>query len=266
MKISFCSIAFQKRKWGADVTVEIPLPEILPALADAGYDGVEIWAPHVMSLSDAALGDLRRQLDDLRLAVPMLSPYFNFTLSDESAAQSLVHARQCLTVARRLGATGLRCFTGNTGSADAAPEHWTRAVASLRALAGESAADGIGLALEIHSRNLMDTLESTQRLLREIDRPNVGVIYHAGNFLATHKDAIAWLGSAIKHVHARNELDKKACSLADGEVNYPAMVQQLRQAGFDGYLSVEWMGEDSDGVARREAKFLRGLVTPAARG
>jgi sugar phosphate isomerase/epimerase len=266
MKTSFCSIAFQQNKWGANIAVEVPLPEILPALAGAGYDGVEIWAPHVMSMSDAALDDLRRQLDDLRLTVPMLSPYFNFTLSDESATQSLAHAQHCLRVARRITAIRVRCFTGNTGSADARPDHWSRAVTSLRTLADEAAADGIGLALEIHSRNLMDTLESTLRLLREIDRANVGLIYHAGNFLATHTDAIALLGSAITHVHARNELDKKACSLADGDVDYTSMIAQLRQAGFDGYLSVEWMGADPMGVARREAKFLRGLVTPAALG
>jgi sugar phosphate isomerase/epimerase len=260
MKLSFCTIAFQKNKWGQDRTLETPLPAILPVLAAAGYDGVEIWEPHVHDFRDAALDDLRRQLADLRLAVPMLSPYFDFTTSEETAAQSLADARRALVVARRIGATGIRCFTGKTASQDATPEQWARAARCLQTLADESAADGIAWVLEIHSWNLMDTIAGTQRLLRETDRKNVGIIYHPGNLLPDYIGAIDVLAPAIKHVHAHNRRDGKGSGLAEGELDYRQIIPRLRQVGYTGYLSVEWFGDDAPGVARKEAVYLRSLL------
>jgi sugar phosphate isomerase/epimerase len=265
MKLSFCTIGFQKRKWGSDIVVEIPLPEILTELAAAGYDGAEIWAPHLAALSDAALGEVRAQLVDLGLAVPMISPYFNFTESEESTAQQMASARRWLAVARRIGARGIRCFTGYTGSADATPEQWARAARCLRELATEAAGDGIVMAVELHSRNLMDTLEGTHRLLGEVNHPNLGVIYHTGNFHDQHPDALERLFPVICHIHAINKRNGKACGLAEGEIDYPQFIAALRKGGYKGFLSVEWFGDDPSGVARREVAYLRGLLTPAAR-
>lgn len=260
MKLAFCSIGFQKNKWGKDREIERHLSAILPVLAGAGYDGVEIWEPHVHGLTEAALDDVRRQLADCRLEAAMLSPYFDFTSSEASAALSLAEAHQVLAVARRIGARGVRCFTGKTASRDASPEQWVRVARCLRELADASVADGIVWVLEIHSWNLMDTLEGAQRLLRDTDRSNVGVIYHPGNLTPDYVGAIDVLGAGIKHVHAHNRRDGKACGLEEGELDYRQIIARLRQRGYTGYLAVEWFGDDPEAAARREAAYLRGLL------
>ena len=55
LQSSFCTIAFQEKKWGKDVSVERPLFDILPLLAEAGYHAAEIWAPHAMDLEPEQL-------------------------------------------------------------------------------------------------------------------------------------------------------------------------------------------------------------------
>jgi 3-dehydroshikimate dehydratase len=259
MKISFCSIGFQKNKWGKDRVVERPIREIIHLVADAGYDGIEIWEPHVRELNEAELREVRELLQIRGLAAPMLSPYFNFTTSEETAAKSMEDARAALQLARVLPAAAIRVFTGKTGSQDATEEQWTRAADCLRQLADESAADGIRWAAETHSWNLMDTVEGTLRLVNAVNRPNFGVIYQPSTLTPGHMAALEKLAPHIFHVHATNSRDKKGCRLADGEMDYREIISGLRRIGFEDFISVEWMGENPEEKLQTEAPFLRSL-------
>lgn len=256
MHTSFCSIAFQRHKWGKAVVVETPLREILPILAEAGYDGVEIWQPHIAGLDARELASLAAMLRTLNLAVPMLSPYFDFTTSNDSAQSSLALARQCLDQARALGATAIRVFTGKVGSAEATPEQWDRAAGCLRELADASASAGVCWALELHSRNLTDTVAATARLLTLVDRPNVHVIAHSPAQLSALTD----LPGKVRHIHANNARDGQKATPSEGEADYRQVLAQLHEAGFTGYVSVEWMGDQPAEVARKEGAFLRDLL------
>ena len=252
MKISFCTIAFQKNKWGRDRVVERAVGEVLPILAEAGYDGAELWGPHVGAMSPAELDALRRQLDELHLATAMVSPYFDFTSSDQSAADSLVEALWFLQFARRLGSRAVRVFTGKTGSATATEEQWTRAARCLRTLADASAADGIIWALETHANNLMDTVEGTLRLLRLVGRPNVRLIFQPSTFRDEYVRATEALAPYACHVHGNH--------YGGGEIDFRKVLGRLKSVGFHGFVSVEWMGEDPESAARDEARALRELI------
>jgi sugar phosphate isomerase/epimerase len=259
MKISFCSIGFQKNKWGKERFVERPIREIIQQVADAGYDGIEIWEPHARGLGDAELQEVRELLDNRGLAVPMLSPYFNFTTSEQTAAKSLEDARAALRLARQLKAAAIRVFTGKTASQDATEEQWTRAANCLRTLADESAADGIRWAAETHSWNLMDTVEGTLRLVNAVNRPNFGIIYQPSTLAPGHVAALEKLAPHIFHVHATNSRNKKGCRLADGELDYREIIGGLKSIGFHNFISVEWMGENPEEKLHTEAPYLRSL-------
>ncbi len=260
MKSCFCTIGFQKNKWGQERVLENPLSEILPRVAQSGFDGVEIWEPHIGAMSAAQQGETRRQLDDLGLEVAMISPYFDFTSSEESAARSVDEGMRVLEAARCLESRAVRCFTGKTASADATDEQWQRAARSLRQLADASAADGILWALETHSWNLMDSVEGALRLLRETDHPNVRLIFQPSTFKINYLEALALLGAHVCHIHATNSRDKAPASLGGGEIDYAEIVARLRSLGFDGYVSVEYMGDEPERVAREEGPYLRRLL------
>lgn len=262
LRSSFCTIGFQRNKWGAQRTVEVPIDDILPVLAEAGYDAAEIWWPHIEALDDAGLDRLAARLASHRLGVAMISPYFNFTTSDETAAESMALAQLVLHAARRLRAGGVRCFTGKTASADATPEQWSRAVRCLRELGDASRADGIAWCLETHSWNLMDTIDGSRRLIEDVARDNVRLILQPSTFHEQWLAAVDALLPYARHVHATNSrpgADGKAvgCALADGAMDWRLIIARLRAAGFVGHVSIEWFGEDPAGMARREAPWLR---------
>lgn len=260
IRLSFCTIAFQANKWGRDRRVETPLEDILPILAEAGYDAAELWGPHVGELSDENLDAVREQMERLGLAAALVSPYFDFTTSEERAAASIELGRETIEQARRLGARGVRCFTGKTGSDEATEAQWARAVDALRTLA-DAAGDDLLLVLETHGHNLMDTVDSSLELLGRADRGNVGLIYQPTTFGPDGcLDAMERLGPHIRHVHASNRRDGQRAFLDEGDIDYGKVFAGLERLGFDGYVSVEWMGDDPAGTARREAQCLRRLL------
>jgi sugar phosphate isomerase/epimerase len=144
------------------------------------------------------------------------------------------------------------------GSADATDHQWNLAVSSIQQLADD--ARDLTWALETHPRNLMDTVPATRKLLERIDRANVGLIFQPSTFTPDELQAADALGTAVRHVHATNTNDDGKCLLAEGIMDYPAILSRLEALGFDGYVSIEWMGENPREVARREAQYLRKLL------
>jgi sugar phosphate isomerase/epimerase len=252
IKTCFCTIGCQKNKWGKDRVIERPLDGIIPLIAAAGYDGVEIWEPHLAGLDDAGLDRLRDRLDADGLRVAMISPYFNFTSSAEHAANSVRQGLQVLEAARRLRARAIRCFTGKTASRDATDEQWQWAAASLQTLADASAPDGILWALETHSWNLMDSVEGTERLLKLTDRPNVRIILQPSTFQDDYLPACRALAAHACHVHGADYCAET--------IDWKQVIALLKQTGFDGYIAVEWMKDDPDTALTREAACLRRLL------
>jgi sugar phosphate isomerase/epimerase len=254
--LSMCTIAWRAdRRSYAGPNLARPLPEVLAAIREAGFAGAELWGPHVAACGAAGV---REQLVRLGLAAPMLSDYYNFTRSPESAAASLAHARTVLAMARELGAGAIRIFTGNHRSADASEEQWRRCADCLRTLSDEAALDGIILAAELHDWNLMDTPDGAERLLELVARPNFRLIFHPSLFGAGAEAAWSRLRKHVHHVHATNG----DAGLAAGPVDYPALLDRLRSDDWNGALSVEWFGDEPEAVARREAAYLRRLLAP----
>ncbi len=263
LQSSFCTIAFQENRWGKDRTVETPVSEILPVLAEAGFDAAEIWAPHVREMSPPHLAETRLEMESLGLGASLISPYFDFTESSESAEMSLRLGRQCIGIATALGARGVRVFTGKVGSDQASQRQWDRAVSSLQALADQASQAGLFLACETHSRNLMDTPASAQRLVRLVDRPNVGLIFQPGTFGPEQcYDALDRLWPWTRHVHANNRRGDQRAWLSEGDIDYPRIFAKLRDVGFDGFISIEWMGGSPAEAARIEGAWLAEHLNP----
>ena len=268
MKTSFCSIAFRKSPKN--------IADIIPIIADLGYDAIEVWGNH---FGDIPLSDIVDLTKDHGLAVSMLSPYMDFTAGKESYRRSLETADDFLAKATVLGAPNIRVFTGFVGSADATPTEWSEAVAGLSQLSRMAAGSGINFALETHPKTLVDTVESTKRLLIDTDAENLRLNLDIFHMWEVHKEPLWVLGQLrpfVSHVHAKNAdlppmvdshhpllHDKQGLQnivgvtyLEDGKMYYPDFLKALELSDYDGYVSIEWFGENVIDAAGHELEYL----------
>ena len=99
MKAAFATIQ-------ARYTME--LEEILPRIAEMGYDGAEIWAPHVIGRTDEEIMRAKAVADDCGLEICQLTPYPCFTGCRDDYEWSMAHCREMERVAGMLGSPNLR--------------------------------------------------------------------------------------------------------------------------------------------------------------
>src|SRR5690606_28250203 len=112
-------------------------------------------------------------------------------------------------------------------------------------------------------------------LLERVDAPELKVNFDTGNTYLSGQDPVPFLEAVVDrvaHVHAKDIggalLEKRGkvhgtpvgVACGEGEVDYPAILNILRNAGFDGVLSVECGSEEE---ADRSFSYLRGLLDSA---
>jgi 3-dehydroshikimate dehydratase len=128
IKRCFCTIAFR------DETIQ----DIIPKIAEIGYDGIEIWGGHIEDKSDEQLLVIRMLAKRHNLSIECLSPYFWFTNSKELHDESLRRAARFVHYCQILECPKIRTFTdaGPTGigSDVATEEHWQTAVTALQTI------------------------------------------------------------------------------------------------------------------------------------
>jgi sugar phosphate isomerase/epimerase len=131
---------------------------------------------------------------------------------------------------------------------------WRRAVEGLREAADFAADRGVTLALQNHAPVLRVGYEDTLAMMREVDRPNVGLCLDAPLFEERQSDA--YIREAVRacgdkilltHFGAWNFLESPAgeviqgpASSFGGQINYKQFLLELQQAGYDGYIVSEY--------------------------
>ncbi|MFM2092308.1 MAG: hypothetical protein RLZZ127_2797 [Planctomycetota bacterium] len=259
--LSVCTIAWQRKdRYAVPPPIEIPLPDLLPRLPGLGFSGVEIWEPHLAALPPERLPELRRQLADLGLAVPMVSGYYDFTGDADRCEASERHAEAVLARTAAVGGAAIRIFTGKQRSSTCTPDGRVRAVDALRRLAVRGADLGIRLAAEVHDWNLTDTVDACRDLVRDIGHPGFGLIFHPSLFSPDPVPALHALWPAVYHIHATNPPG----GIADGPIDWQRLVAVLHARGYAGWLSVEWFQADADQATAREAAALRAALAALA--
>jgi sugar phosphate isomerase/epimerase len=131
---------------------------------------------------------------------------------------------------------------------------WHRAVDGIRECADWAAARGVTLALQNHAPVLRIGYEDTLAMVREIDRPNVGICLDAPLFQERQSDdyvreAVRACGDRILLTHYgawnfgetdRGEVVQEPAPSFGGLVNYGTFLGELQRIGYDGYVVSEY--------------------------
>ena len=248
MKTSFCSIAYRLK----------PESLILDTMRDvktAGYDGVEIWWPHVERKSAAELADIRATAAALKLATPMLSPYLGkFNLPMTNRDEMIASTRAAAPVAAALGVPLLRSFVGWTcecSSLTASEEYWQFNLKGFREMASIAADYGLTIAMETHGKSLVDSVQGVRRLIEEGDgrlRVNFQLDDLAANSrlpdgVAVYESIKQWM--VHMHIHIEPTHPQELAELR-------AILAAMRRDGFGGFVSIEHCtgrGDPADALA-----------------
>lgn len=255
MNLGLCTIAAQ----------ESPVEAVIATAGDAGYDGVEIWGKdHVGDGAEDTCREIRGIADRHEVAIAVYGSYLR--PGTDAYEDDVEHE---LDVAERLGAPLLRVWAGDEEYQDCSPSHWDDVVADLTDLAGRAADRGIGVTVEKHAGTVTNREEGARRLIRAVDRENCGLNWQplfgvpADELLAEAR-ALAPLSNNV-HVQAVPSVDSHSqdrCPLSEAYFDVPAMLEAFEDAGFEGYVEVEFVTDDLPfaEAASRDRRYLAPLA------
>ncbi|MCP4384699.1 MAG: sugar phosphate isomerase/epimerase [Hyphomicrobiales bacterium] len=254
-----------------------PLAEVIRRLAAIGYDGIEIGAasPHAFPdyLDTAARQEIRSQLADNGIAVSSMLPAPGggpgFNVASPLEAERRAAIDQYIKVAQLcsdLGGKILLYVAGWQVFGTPIEQAWVWSREALRKIAVAAAEMDVTVVVEPTSAdsNLVETCDGALRLMREVGAANVKVMFDTYHCLYRNEvptDYVYRMGKDLHHVHLA-DLDRAAPG--DGRVDYEALVESLRDVGYQGYLTME-IGFDRrsvepDRIARRAFEYMKPLV------
>jgi protein FrlC len=239
------------------VFVNYSLPDVIPCVAEAGYDGIDIWGgrPHAYR-HDYAPADLRRLrglLDRHHLTVASFMPAFyryphSLSSPNEVVRQdSLDYMRQCVDNAVILGAGIVLLVPGCSLHGQDVQDAHRRMVDSIDEICRYAAQYGVRLGIEPANpvaSNLVNTASDALAIINELRHPSLGVVLDTGHINLVQEsaqEAIECLGNLLLQFHVNDNDGRRQQNLIPGEgtVDFGGVIRLLRAAGYGGFLSVE---------------------------
>jgi len=234
IELAFCTIAFRND----------PIEQVLPKVAEIGYDASEVFWGHLEGRSDVDLRAIRAISEYVKMPTLVLSPYLCFTRGDEEYAASIDRAAACVNAARILRASKIRTFTdvGPTGigSDTATAEQWTACIDGLKAIT--SMASELTFVLETHEKTLADTGRSVRRLMAAVAAPNLKLLIHpAAKSEFGETEGFRLFCDVVDHMHLNNRTAEGEMTWVEqGVFDYADYLRQVVADGYRGSVSVEY--------------------------
>jgi hexulose-6-phosphate isomerase len=254
MKKSISQWAFQPDR---------PLPEVFALARDCGFDAVEVAVAESGPITPQSTADeLATIIEQAQKAGVELSSmasglgwHYPVTCQNAQVARRGIElTAQSLQVARQLGLDTFLMVPGGVGAEfiegfqgapyDVAYDNALRALRELKPVAEENR---VAIGIEnVWNKFLLSPLEMRD-FIDACDSPQIGSYFDVGNVIlwGYPEDWIRILGKRIKRVHFKDfkrsvgTLDG-FCPLLEGDVDYPAVMQALREIGYEGFVTSEF--------------------------
>lgn len=285
MQFAFSTNAF--REYGLDETIT--------ALAEAGYDGIEILLddPHLYpgTADDDEIERVRELLADHDLAVSncnafMLSavernaqsreadygretegfhhPSF-VELDPEDRRKRVEHTEAALRTAADLGASNISIPPGGpVPERTPDDEAMDQFVQGLRSVADTAEAVDVDVLVEPEPELLVESSEQFLDLMERVDSPRVGCNFDAGHFFCVGEDPAALvetLAEYTPHYHLEDipaDRTHEHTQLGEGGMDIDGFLEAVEATGYDGFVTVELYpyGETAAETARDAMRYL----------
>lgn len=235
--------------------------EAVEALADAGYDGVELLfdEPHLYppDATEAEVDAVRTALDDAGLALCNANAFMltaigdfhhpSFVEPDASYRRRRVeYTLAALDLAATLGAPHVSIEPGGP-----VPEGRDRAwaldvfEAGLREVLDRADAAGVDVLVEPEPGLLVESSADFLELRRRVDADRLGCNFDAGHLFCVGEDpveAFDRLAGDVAHVHLEDipaDRTHEHTQLGEGAMDIDGFLGALEDRGYDGFVTVE---------------------------
>jgi 5-keto-L-gluconate epimerase len=245
--------------------------EVLPALRDAGYDGIEPFVADPAKFDVAAWAQAVERSGLAVVAVGtgpcVFDDALSFTAENEEVRRTAIERAKAVTrFAARLGSqVNIGKLRGEISAAHPA-QSWAWMRAALTEVCAEAAKHHTIVTLEPQSRGIINNLNTTPGALdfvTELGLPNLRLMLDSFHMEAEGEDLPAGFRAAaaqgqLLHVHFA---DTQRKAPGEGRIDFRAAIAALRALGYDRAITVE-IKQDPDALsaARRAAAFLRPLL------
>ena len=253
--------------------------DLIPLAKEIGFDAIEFTdlnVPDGMSRKDYAMR-LRDKAESLSLPIANYTIGADLLNADDPAAEVERLCRQA-DIARILGASGMRHDAA--WGYDDARRHYlgfenTLPLLAERCHAVTEYASSLGIVTmtENHGQFCQESAR-VEKLINTVAHPNFGQLVDIGNFLCADDDPASAVGRAAlyaKHVHVKDFHIKsgsepnpgegffttrggvylRGAILGHGNVPVLQCLRVLKNAGYDGYVSIEFEGMEDNLSALR---------------
>ncbi|MGH9660013.1 MAG: sugar phosphate isomerase/epimerase family protein [Bryobacteraceae bacterium] len=278
--------------WGQ---AALSLDAFIDKAADLGYDGVLLMAkrPHlsVLDWGDRDRARLRLHLEKRRMTTVALAGYNNFTGDLEHGEIphreiQVAYLTELARLARDLGGSLVRVFTGYENPAGSYLAQWNLVVSSLKECARRASDFGVTIGVQNH-HDLAVGYESMHDLIEAVAEPNCRALYDAWAPALQGEDieaAARRMGGVTVHTTIANYQKRaryvydapvvnytprtpyaQAVPMDEGFIDYRGFLGALRSSGFAGSVAYEMCSpllgggsmENLDGYARRFLEWGR---------
>ena len=223
---------------------------------------------------------VKQRIEAAGLEIAVYAASNNFVKPAASARQQEVdELKRNVDIALELGVDTMRVFSGDAREGVAADAGMSWILEGLSASAAYAEARGVTLALENHGR-FAGRSDQVRDIIERVGSPALRANFDTGNFLLVGQDPVAAARELAPYVvlaHLKDmriagadepghrfELDDgtvlTGSAVGDGLVDLPAVFAVLREAGYAGWLSLEFEGSEDPlavGVPRSLAAARR---------
>jgi len=228
---------------------EYPFLERFDHAAASGFAAVEFLFPYDQDIDGIGKALRRNNLEQVLFNLPA----GDFSRGERGYANDPSRAAEfregvalALDIAQRLTCGHLNCLVGLQLSGVPLERQWDSVRANLAYAADQAATAGIRQVVEPLNRFdapgfLLGTSGQGFDLVEQIGHPNLSLqydLYHAqrteGNLTRTIEQRLPLIG----HIQIADSPDRH--QPGTGEINYPFVLNALDQAGYDGWVSLEY--------------------------
>ncbi len=220
-----------------------------------GFGGLDLGYFYGPALSKAAiLADpegMAKQVRALGITVPNFYHLFGETLADRNLADPHNldrNAEDFTKIARFCAAAGIATvfvLPGVCNPGQGRREALAQSAASLATLLPVAEREGVTLTIEPHTHSFAESPAIVLDLLAKVPGLKLTLDYAHFVCLGHTQDSIDVLAPHAAHVHVRQaKPGALQTKLSKGTINMEAMLGTLRDAGYDGWLAVEWVHQD----------------------